>query len=202
MIKLLDVAKNYKGFPHQIKALEILDNILASSYSDLVKDNQYWVNVWRTPDEPVNNSSTPESLKINNESIDWYNPDAQVSKYFVVADVTQQDLRRIPIKGSIEEKNILEIAKELDLVRAKWGSAIGVTSWYRPARVNKEVGGVSNSQHINGSAVDIYAMNGEDDDFERFLDVTWGDRALGYGVKAGKGFTHLDLRTGGIRWNY
>jgi uncharacterized protein YcbK (DUF882 family) len=134
--------------------------------------------------------------------IDWNNPNAKVSNFFTVGEVTQGDRRRIPTAGSQVEKNIIRLAAELDKIRQKWGRPIGVTSWYRPTAVNAEVGGVSNSQHINGSAVDVYDMGGREREFEEFLDREWGDRALGYGVASGRGFTHLDLRLGGIRWTY
>jgi hypothetical protein len=42
-------------------------------------------------------------------------------------------------------------------------------------------------------------MNDQDDVFEAWLDSHWGG-GLGYGVKSGLGFTHLDLRGGGFDW--
>jgi hypothetical protein len=142
------------------------------------------------------------------QTIDWNNPSALISKHFTVVEVTQNDDRRIPATGSDEEAAILKLAVELDKIREAWGSAIGVTSWYRPYAVNLEVGGVSNSQHIYGSAADIYTMDDRNEEFEAFLDKNWGG-GLGYGVASGRGFTHLDLREGGwqcgpgeIRWTY
>lgn len=141
-----------------------------------------------------------------NAPINWQDMNARVSRYFTVGEVTQRDRRRIPRAGSQEENNILQLAKELDKVRDAWGSPIGVTSWYRPNSpidINAEVGGVPNSQHISGRAADIYTMDGRDQDFEHWLDtVAWKDRALGYGVAAGRGFTHVDLRPGHLRWPY
>jgi hypothetical protein len=141
--------------------------------------------------------------------IDWQNPQCKVSRYFTVAEVTQGDRRRIPEKGSTVESNILRLARELDKVREAWGSPIGVTSWYRPRPVNQEVGGVSDSQHIPGLAADIYTMDATDQwhprnlQFEQWLDTTaWAERALGYGCASNRGFTHVDLRPGRIRWNY
>ena len=138
--------------------------------------------------------------------INWQDMNARVSRYFTVGEVTQKDRRRIPRAGSQEEKNILLLAQELDKVRDAWGSPIGVTSWYRPNSpidINAEVGGVPNSQHITGRAADIYTLDGRDQQFEHWLDtVAWKDRALGYGVAAGRGFTHVDLRSGNIRWPY
>ena len=131
--------------------------------------------------------------------IDWQDFNCKISKYFTVGEVTRYDVRRIPRPGSIEAANILRLAQELDKIRHEWGAAIGVTSWYRPYEINLAVGGVSNSQHITGSAVDIYTMDGRDDKFEVFLDEYWCG-ALGYGVRSGLGFTHLDMRNG--RWKH
>jgi uncharacterized protein YcbK (DUF882 family) len=135
-------------------------------------------------------------------SIDWNNPKARVSQFFTVEEVTQSDRRRIPQRGSTVEANIIKLAIQLDIIRVKWAKPIGVSSWYRPPQVNAEVGGVQNSQHILGGAVDVYDYSGDDIRFENFLDQAWGNRALGYGIASGLGFTHLDLRTGRIRWDY
>ncbi len=142
-----------------------------------------------------------------NQPIDWNDANCRVSKFFTVGEVTQKDPRRMPVPGSSEEKNCLNLARELDKVREAWGSPIGVTSWYRPEPINTEVGGVSNSQHIFGLAADIYTMDSDgfsqrDHEFENWLDTrAWKDRALGYGVSSGRGFTHVDLRSY-VRWNY
>jgi len=129
----------------------------------------------------------------------WHDEAAKVGKYWTVHDVTQGDKRRIPVSGSQVEKNVINLSIHLDRIRLAWGHPIGVSSWYRPPKVNAEVGGVSNSQHINGSAADIYPIDGDVFAFQAWLDKHW-DRALGYGAK--KGFVHVDLREGRIRWNY
>jgi hypothetical protein len=141
-------------------------------------------------------------------SIDWSNPDCQISTFFTAGEVTKNDAERMPTPGSEEEINILLLAAELDMVRKAWGEPIGVKSWYRPYAVNLAVGGATDSQHLTGAAADIYAVEGDAEDFELWLDSRWGG-ALGYGAAAGKGFTHVDLREGGfdkgageIRWSY
>lgn len=142
-------------------------------------------------------------------NIDWHDFECKISKYFKVGEVTKGDSRRIPQSGSAEEKAILALAAELDKLREEWGAPIGVTSWYRPRRVNAEVGGVSNSQHILGSAADIYTMDGRDVEFERFVSRHWGG-AVGLAVRGpGRGFTHVDMRGGAwrrgpatLRWDY
>lgn len=135
--------------------------------------------------------------------INWDDMNARVSRYFFVSEVTQNDRRRIPSPGSEIEKNIRTLAVALDQVRQNWGSPIQVTSWYRPPDINRAVGGVANSQHIHGLAADIRTLDGRDQEFEHWLDtVAWKDRALGYGVLSGRGFTHVDMRPERIRWRY
>lgn len=145
--------------------------------------------------------------------INWRDPSCMISKYFTAGEATKGcDSRRIPQAGSIEEANILRLALELDKVRESWGSPIGVTSWFRPPAVNHEQGGMPNSQHILGLAADIYTMDATDQwhprnkEFEHWLDtVAWRGRALGYGCRSNRGFTHVDLRpdpNGDYHWNY
>jgi putative chitinase len=137
---------------------------------------------------------------MSNQTIDWNNPNSNVSKYFKVYEVTNRDLRRIPPTQEIRDR-VIRLAKEMDKIREQWGSAIGVTSWYRPPAINRAVGGVSNSQHINGGAADIYPIGRDGITFEQWLDQRWA-MALGYGQRGRRGFTHLDLRPGRIRWDY
>lgn len=134
------------------------------------------------------------------EEIDWNNSQQSISKHFHVYEVTQGDVRRIP-KNEDVKQNILKLATELDDIRDQWGSPILVTSWYRPPLVNREVGGVSNSQHLYGLAADILPLEGSIYKFENWLDnEVWTNRALGLGSR--KGFCHVDLREGDIRWIY
>lgn len=158
-----------------------------------------------TPRVPAKES--PRVAYSKDAIIDWKNFNQKISEYFTVGEVVNRDLRRIPSDLNVLD-NIYRLSVELDKLRKEWGQPIGVTSWYRPPAINRQVGGVSNSQHINGSGVDVYDMNGRDHEFEEFLDQNWGG-ALGYGVASGRGFTHLDLREGGwkrgpgtLRWRY
>lgn len=62
----------------------------------------------------------------------------------------------------------LEVVKIADEVREHFGSPAIVTSGTRCKKHNKEVGGVSNSRHLKGKAIDMYVQN-----------VSWYD-LLGY----------------------
>jgi uncharacterized protein YcbK (DUF882 family) len=161
-----------------------------------------WIN------EVKDQRAAPESTRSKFDPtmpIDWKNNQQKISKFFTVGEVTQNDPARVPMTEDVK-KNVLTLSGELDKIREEWGSPIGVTSWYRPLAVNRAVGGSSQSQHLNGGAVDIYPMDGDIFEFQSWLDKNWGG-GLGYG--ANRGFVHLDLRDGRfktgtfmIRWDY
>lgn len=52
---------------------------------------------------------------------------------------------------------MIRTAKSLERVRALLGVPLTVSSWYRSPEVNHAVGGVQNSQHLTGEAVDFIA---------------------------------------------
>jgi peptidoglycan hydrolase-like protein with peptidoglycan-binding domain len=139
-----------------------------------------------------------QQLQQLKKKVDWTDFNQPISDYFTVGEATNFDPQRVPTNLTIQ-KNILLLAKELDKVREAWGSPISVNSWYRPPSVNKAVGGVRNSQHLTGKAADIRPKQGDVLAFQSWLDKRWG-KALGYGAK--RGFVHVDLRPGNIRWNY
>ncbi len=173
----------------------------------------HWYLPWEEHNEQVISSSTASKASVtapnkhkfasfpqNWQEVNWNDFNAPVSQHFTVKEVTKGDRRRIPQSNDIKS-NIFTLAQELEKVRKAWGSPIIVTSWYRPPAINRAVRGASNSQHIYGKAVDIKPVKGDIYKFQSWLDkVAWKDKALGYG--APRGFVHLDLRPGNIRWNY
>ncbi|MDX1977316.1 MAG: lysozyme [Pseudanabaenaceae cyanobacterium bins.68] len=69
MIKIRDVARYYQGLPHQIQALELLDQELWANYPDLIDSNQDWVKTWRKPN-PVAPKPDLGVRKINQAGLD------------------------------------------------------------------------------------------------------------------------------------
>lgn len=194
-INLVNVPMYFDSMPYQIAALKWLESKLTAA------QKAEFLRIWRSaPDLPI--KEKPKGT----EPINWSDGTQRISKFFTVAEVTKGDSRRRPVRGSLEESNILRLADRLDRVREKWGP-IGVTSWYRPAKVNAEVGGVANSTHIQGIAADIYPMGADPMEFENWLDANWVG-GVGYGQRSGRGFTHVNLvsATQGyekrVRWNY
>ena len=100
----------------------------------------------------------------------------------------------------------LKLAQFLEKVRAEFGGKpLIITSGYRPAAINKLVGGASSSEHLyNGigvGAVDFYIEGVSIQAVQDYCDRTW-PHSIGYG--APKGFVHCGIRQGGprVRWVY
>jgi hypothetical protein len=52
-------------------------------------------------------------------------------------------------------KNIVEVAKKMDLIREYFDSPVICTSWYRPEAYNEAIGGAKASAHLDAKAVDF-----------------------------------------------
>lgn len=83
-----------------------------------------------------------------------------MSRYFTVKELTKsQKAEKLGINNapSKEVKENLEhlAVNLLDKVREMWGKTLIVNSGYRCTELNKAVGGVVNSNHLTGEAVDI-----------------------------------------------
>ncbi|MFM2379991.1 MAG: hypothetical protein RLZZ143_2570 [Cyanobacteriota bacterium] len=53
--------------------------------------------------------------------INWNDSQFKISNFFIVGEVTKNDRRRIPPTGSEIEREIFQLALELDKIREKWG---------------------------------------------------------------------------------
>lgn len=114
----------------------------------------------------------------------------------------QTEFDGIIIPAAQITSNIIKIAKELDKIRSQFGDRpITVTSWLRPPAINRAVGGVRNSQHLLGWAVDIQIEGYNPRTVASRLQDNW----VG-GLGDSEAFTHLDLRhlmgRSSARWNY
>lgn len=93
--------------------------------------------------------------------------------------------------------NIWHLSNELEKIRTALGKPIIINSGIRCPEHNKRVGGVKNSQHILGKAVDIRVKNMKAKDLYNFIKKLENMKLvyIGYMQLYEKvGFVHYDIR--------
>lgn len=100
----------------------------------------------------------------------------------------------------IIDKRLVDV---LDAIRERLGVPLYINSGYRCPEHNEEVGGVPNSQHVEGTAADI-TYDGIDVDYLAEVAEACGQEL---GIEGGIGcyyyqdFVHVDVRGYAARWN-
>lgn len=94
-----------------------------------------------TYEEFWNNSGVAKRLQINNE------PNAEV------------------------KENIVRLANTLQIVRDTYKKPIIINSGYRCSKLNKAVGGASNSDHLFGAAADIRSVSDKPSDNKELFEI-------------------------------
>lgn len=121
-------------------------------------------------------------------------PDAQITKNFRLSEFR-------PGRHSYEYIRISPaLVRALEDIRTRTGLPITVTSGYRPPDYNREVGGVSNSCHIDGLAADIYCDGITTAQLYDICEQVIGQRG-GVGYYPKSGFVHVDVRGYEARWS-
>ena len=120
-------------------------------------------------------------------------PDAQISKNFQLSEFRPGKHSYALIRIS---PTLISVLEE---IRTRTGRPLSVTSGYRPPEYNREVGGVSNSTHIDGLAADIYCDGLTTDQLYDICDQVIGHRG-GVGYYPTQGFIHVDIRGYRARW--
>lgn len=100
---------------------------------------------------------------------------------------------RYPPDFSVFDGAVL-LARKLNPFREKFGVPFRVTSWYRDPESNRRAGGVPNSLHLRGEALDFFP-DSRFAEIAAFLDSHWEG---GLGIYSG--FMHVDLGPK-RRWN-
>lgn len=87
-----------------------------------------------------------------------------MAKYFSLKEFcvsgSHPNLVEVPEEGTPIYKNIQYLMERMDVIREKWGSAIKITSGYRPPKLNQACKGAKNSQHLTGNACDFIPLKG------------------------------------------
>lgn len=92
------------------------------------------------------------------------------------------------------DKRLVDV---LEQIRERVGEPVFILSGYRCPEHNAEVGGVSNSQHLFGTAADIYC---DGVSVERLAEIAEECGADGIGRYYEQGFVHVDVRGEWARW--
>lgn len=92
----------------------------------------------------------------------------------------------------------VELGDVLDDVRENFNAPTIITSGYRCAKHNKEVGGALNSQHMQGIASDIQVKGFTPKQVHTYLTEKYPNK---YGIGLYKNWVHIDVRETKARWN-
>ncbi len=90
-----------------------------------------------------------------------------------------------------------ELVDVLQDVRDYFGKSVTITSAYRTPKYNKQVGGVSNSQHCLGIASDIVVFGTTPTEVYNYLSSKYPNT---YGIGLYNSFVHVDVRATKARW--
>jgi GH24 family phage-related lysozyme (muramidase) len=128
----------------------------------------------------------------------------KLSAHFTLGEFALgQEARRFDHQHQVD--TAAELAAFLERVRVAFGGkAITITSGYRPAAINRSVGGASGSEHLYSEpgvgAVDFVVEGADMMAVQAWCDKNW-PHSLGY---AAPQFIHLGIRKGRprVRWDY
>ena len=91
-----------------------------------------------------------------------------------------------------------ELVDLLQNIRDHFGVAVTINSGYRTSAYNKKVGGVSNSQHVKGTAADIVVKGVDPLTVGQYVEYIMPDHG---GIGVYQTFTHVDVRSNRSRWD-
>lgn len=118
--------------------------------------------------------------------------DGKVSKHFRVREFASKDgADKVLIDDDLV--TLLENIRE-----ATGGKAVAINSGYRSPEHNAAVGGVSNSQHVQGKAADIVVEGTDPLTVGQIAEYLLVDRG---GIGVYQTFTHVDTRANRSRWD-
>ena len=194
----------YEELDHQREALIRLvqfwrdlgtrEQAIASLFEDFKRMNGARSNTPEAPPHPEPiilprpDRWTPDNLQMHASII--------IDGAFTWAEATHGGTRMPPNQATVDA--IVRIAKLAQQARDRIGRPFLITSWYRPPDINRRVGGVSNSRHIVGDAIDFYCDGLTGNQLYWFLDPWWPG---GLGRYASFPYlSHIDARSYRARW--
>jgi uncharacterized protein YcbK (DUF882 family) len=97
--------------------------------------------------------------------------------------------------------NIIQLAKNLQVLRDAVGKSITITSGYRSPQHNKKIGGAKDSQHVKGMAADIKVAGMTPKEVALVIEglIESGKMKQG-GIGIYPSWIHYDIRGTKARW--
>lgn len=117
---------------------------------------------------------------------------------FTWAEATRGGTRMPPDQATVDA--IVRIAQLAQQARDRISRPFVITSWYRPAEINRRVGGASKSRHIVGDAIDFYCNGLTGNQLYWALDPWWPGGLGRY--SRFPYLCHLDAREYRARWTH
>tara|TARA_R110000868_G_scaffold225889_1_gene478188 strand:+ start:170 stop:541 length:372 start_codon:yes stop_codon:yes gene_type:complete len=122
----------------------------------------------------------------------------KISKNFSLKEFDCKDGTVMPENVKI---NILELAKNLQILRDYLGLSIKINSAYRSTSHNKKIGGVKNSQHVKGRASDIVVKGMSSIELAKAIEMLIKNKQMSEGgIGIYTNFVHYDIRGTKARW--
>jgi uncharacterized protein YcbK (DUF882 family) len=123
---------------------------------------------------------------------------AKLTKNFSLDEFKCKDGSDIPNNAL---SNIIELAKNLQVLRDAVGKTITITSGYRSQKHNAKIGGAKNSQHVKGTASDIKLKGMTAKEVARAIEelIASGKMKEG-GIGIYPTWVHYDIRGVKKRW--
>ena len=117
-------------------------------------------------------------------------PDGYLSPHFTEWEFNCKHCGTLPPQGI--DPDLLVVLED---VRAHFGKPVTINSGYRCPTHNAAVGGVKDSQHVDGTAADIVVAETSPSKVYAYLDPTHNGGLGKYNT-----FTHIDVRGSRSRW--
>ena len=97
--------------------------------------------------------------------------------------------------------NIIELAKNLQVLRDAIGKSITINSGYRSPKYNAKIGGVKDSQHVKGKASDLRVKGMTPKELSEVIEELIKRKKMKEGgIGIYPNFTHYDIRGTKARW--
>ena len=202
-----DIPKVYKEIEEQREALIRLVQIWrkldrrVDAIQSLFDDVR---SMTRANRDSVDAAPAPKPAPLPTRPARWTPYNIQLSASIIVngnftwSEATRGGTRMPPNQATVD--GMVRIATLAQQARDRIGRPFRITSWYRPADINRQVGGASNSRHIVGDAIDFYVDGLSGDQIYWALDPWWPG-GLGRYTRFSS-LSHLDARGYRARWRH